>query len=219
MPCLQTETREIMSKTIYTLSDIMDDLLREYYMVNEGDTDALRKAIQRVCEKIPAGKVNLWQKSTKYKDRAKKPYHEFDELERDLILSSPQIHKYVYRHKSPKEQEAYEEAEKQAEWENNAEQRALESGERIAELREVENGNPDPLYISDAELQSKKLMLMVEAIYSLYFEPIDEKELRNDMRLAGMWQGSDVTPDCVLARLHLQQGSKHYCRARGKKKS
>ena len=208
-----------MSKTIYTLSDIMDDLLREYYMVNEGDTDALRKAIQRVCEKIPAGKVNLWQKSTKFKDRAKKPYHEFDELERDLILSSPQIHSYVYRHKSPKEQAEYDEAEKQAEWENDTEQRALESGERIAELRELESRNPDPLYISDTELQNKKLMLMVEALYLRDFEPIDKEELRSDMRLAGMWQGSDVTPDCVLARLHLQQGSKHYCRARGKKKS
>lgn len=122
-----------MSKTIYTLSDIIDDLLREYYIVNEGDTDALRKAVQRVCEKISVGKINLWEKSTKYKDGAKKPYHEFEEHERDLILSSPQIHKYVYRHKSPKEQEEYEEAEKQAEWENDAEQRALESGERIAE--------------------------------------------------------------------------------------
>lgn len=206
-----------MGKTIYTLSDIMGDLLKAYNIINEGDTDSLRKAIQRVCEKIQAGKVNLWQKSTKYKDGAKKPYHEFDEHERDLILSSPQIHKYVYRHKSPKEQEAYEEAEKQAEWENNAEQRALESGERIAELREFETGNPDPLYISDAELQSKKLMLMVEAIYSLYFEAINEEELLSDMRLAGMWQGSDITPDCVLAKMRLKQGSKRYCKPRERK--
>ena len=163
--------------------------------------------------------MNLWEKSTKYKDGAKKPYHEFDELERDLILSSPQIHKYVYRHKSPKEQEAYEEAEKQAEWENNAEQRALESGERIAEFQELESENPDPLYISETELQNKKLMLMVEALYLRDFEPIDEEELRSDMRLAGMWQGSDVTPDCVLARIHLRQGSKRYCTPQGKKKS
>ena len=159
------------------------------------------------------------EKSTKYKDGAKKPYHEFDEYERDLILTSPKIHSYVYRHKSPKEQAEYDEAEKQAEWENDAEQRALESGERIAELRELESRNPDPLYISETELQNKKLMLMVEALYLQQFEPIDEEELRSDMRLAGMWQGSDVTPDCVLARLHLQQGSKHYCRAKGKKKS
>lgn len=206
-----------MSKTIYTLSDIMDDLLREYYIVNEGDTDALRKAVQRVCEKISVGKINLWEKSTKYKDGAKKPYHEFEEHERDLILSSPQIHKYVYRHKSPKEQEAYEEAEKQAEWENNAEQRALESGERIAELREFETGNPDPLYISDAELQNKKFMLMVEALYLQQFEAINEEELLSDMRLAGMWQGSDITPDCVLAKMRLKQGSKRYCKPRERK--
>lgn len=206
-----------MSKTIYTLSDIMDDLLREYYIVNEGDTDALRKAVQRVCEKISVGKINLWEKSTKYKDGAKKPYHEFEEHERDLILSSPQIHKYVYRHKSPKEQEEYEEAEKQAEWENDAEQRALESGERIAELREFETGNPDPLYISDAELQNKKFMLMVEALYLQQFEAINEEELLSDMRLAGMWQGSDITPDCVLAKMRLKQGSKRYCKPRGRK--
>lgn len=206
-----------MSKTIYTLSDIIDDLLREYYIVNEGDTDALRKAVQRVCEKISVGKINLWEKSTKYKDGAKKPYHEFEEHERDLILSSPQIHKYVYRHKSPKEQEEYEEAEKQAEWENDAEQRALESGERIAELREFETGNPDPLYISDAELQNKKFMLMVEALYLQQFEAINEEELLSDMRLAGMWQGSDITPDCVLAKMRLKQGSKRYCKPRGRK--
>ena len=206
-----------MSKTIYTLSDIMDDLLREYYIVNEGDTDALRKAVQRVCEKISVGKINLWEKSTKYKDGAKKPYHEFEEHERDLILSSPQIHKYVYRHKSPKEQEEYEEAEKQAEWENDAEQRALESGERIAELREFETGNPDPLYISDAELQNKKFMLMVEALYLQQFEAINEEELLSDMRLAGMWQGSDITPDCVLAKMRLKQGSKRYCKPRERK--
>ena len=208
-----------MSKTIYTLSDIMDDLLREYFVVNEGDTDALRKAVQRVCEKMPAGKVNLWEKSTKYKDGAKKPYHEFNEHERDLILTSPQIHSYVYRHKSPKEQAEYDEAEKQAKMESESVQQALESGEMIVALKELENENHDPLYISDTELQSKKLMLMVEALYLQQFEPIDEEELRGDMRLAGMWQGSDVTPDCVLARLHLQQGSKHYCRAKGKKKS
>ena len=98
-------------------------------------------------------------------------------------------------------------------------QQALESGEMIVALKELENENHDPLYISDTELQSKKLILMVEALYLQQFEPIDEEELRGDMRLAGMWQGSDVTPDCVLARLHLQQGSKHYCRAKGKKKS
>ena len=208
-----------MSKTIYTLSDIMSDLLQEYYIVNEGDTDALRKAVQRVCEKIPAGKTNLWQKSTKYKVGAKKPYHEFDAHERDLILSSPQIHSYVYRHKSPKEQAEYDDSEKQAATESEAEQQALELGERIAELREFETGNPDPLYISDAELQSKKLMLMVEALYLQHFEAINEEELLCDMRLAGMWQGSDVTPDCVLARMHLRQGSKRYCTPKGKKKS
>lgn len=208
-----------MSKTIYTLSDIMDDLLREYFVVNEGDTDALRKAIQRVCEKIPAGKVNLWEKSTKYKDGAKKPYHEFDACERDLILSSPQIHSYVYRHKSPKEQAEYDEAEKQAKMESKAEQQALESGKVIADLQEAENENPDPVYISDAELQNKKLMLMVEALYLQQFEPINDEELRSDMRLAGMWQGSDVTPDCVLAKMRLKQGSRRYCRPKGRQKS
>ncbi len=116
-----------MSKTTYTLSDIMADLLREYYIVNEGDTDALRKAVQRVCEKISVGGVDLWKKSTKYKDGAKKPYHEFDEYERDLILTSPKIHSYVYRHKSPKEQTEYDEAEKQAKMESEAEQQALET--------------------------------------------------------------------------------------------
>ncbi len=208
-----------MSKTTYTISDIMDDLLREYYIVNEGDTDALRKAIQRVCEKITIGKVNLWEKSTKYKDGAKKPYHEFDEYERDLILASPKIHSYVYRHKSPKEQTEYDEAEQQAVAESEAEQQALESGKMIADLQEAEDGNPDPLYISDTELQNKKLMLMVEALYLRDFEPIDDEELRSDMRLAGMWQGSDVTPDGVLAKMRLKQGSKRYCRPTGKKKS
>lgn len=208
-----------MSKTTYTLSDIMADLLREYYIVNEGDTDALRKAVQRVCEKIPAGKVNLWEKSTKYKDGAKKPYHEFNEYERDLILASPKIHSYVYRHKSPKEQTEYDEAEKQAKMESKAEQQALESGKVIADLQEAENENPDPVYISDAELQNKKLMLMVEALYLQQFEPINDEELRSDMRLAGMWQGSDVTPDCVLAKMRLKQGSRRYCRPKGRQKS
>ena len=208
-----------MSKTTYTLSDIMDDLLREYFVVNEGDTDALRKAIQRVCKKISVGGVDLWEKSTKYKDGAKKPYHEFDEYERDLILTSPKIHSYVYRHKSPKEQTEYDEAEKQAKMESGAEQQALESGEVIAGLKEMENGNPDPVYISDTELQNKKLMLMVEALYLRDFELIDEEELLDDMRLAGMWQGDDVTPDCVLAKMRLKQGSKRYCKKRRKKKS
>ena len=208
-----------MSKTTYTLSDIMDDLLREYFVVNEGDTDALRKAVQRVCEKISIGGVDLWKKSTKYKDGAKKPYHEFDEYERDLILTSPQIHRYVYRHKSPKEQPEYDEAEKQAKMESKAEQQALESGKVIADLQEAENENPDPVYISDAELQNKKLMLMVEALYLQQFEPIDEEELLDDMRLAGMWQGDDVTPESVLAKIRLRQGSKRYCRPKGKKKS
>ena len=208
-----------MSKTTYTLSDIMDDLLREYFVVNEGDTDALRKAIQRVCKKISVGGVDLWKKSTKYKDGAKKPYHEFDACERDLILSSPQIHSYVYRHKSPKEQAEYDEAEKQAKMESKAEQQALESGKVIADLQEAENENPDPVYISDAELQNKKLMLMVEALYLQQFEPINDEELRSDMRLAGMWQGSDVTPDCVLAKMRLKQGSRRYCRPKGRQKS
>ena len=43
--------------------------------------------------------------------------------------------------------------------ESEAEQQALESGEVIAGLKEMENGNPDPVYISDTELQNKKLML------------------------------------------------------------
>ena len=85
----------------------MNTCLVLWMSFGKGDTDALRKAVQRVCEKIPAGKTNLWQKSTKYKVGAKKPYHEFDVHERDLILSSPQIHSYVYRHKSPKEQAEY----------------------------------------------------------------------------------------------------------------
>ena len=103
--------------------------------------------------------------------------------------------------------------------ESEAEQQALKSGEIITVPKELENENPDPVYISDAELQNKKLMLMVEALYLQQFEPIDEEELRSDMRLAGMWQGDDVTPDCVLAKMRLKQGSKRYCKPRGKKQS
>ena len=58
---------------------------------------------------------------------------------------------------------------------------------------------------------------MVEALYLQQFEPIDEEELLDDMRLAGMWQGADVTPDCVLAKMRLKQESKRYYRPKGRK--
>lgn len=204
----------------HTLPEIMDELIGQYQLGDSATVrDALRKKLEKVCRGIIVQenpKLNLWQKSFTTRNGQKKPEHLFDENEKRLLLSSPDLKQYIILRSQDNVKVEYFEAEQKAEEINQKAGAFAEEDMKCLQEAAPCGGHR----ISDEELYRKKMELMVEALYLKFFEEIDVTELLADMETADMRGLTDNTAETFLANEHLLAGSKYYCKEKkqGKEK-
>ena len=197
-----------MSEVWYDLPYILDELLSRYYAPNEQDAANLRKKVEAVCREIKIGNTNLWEK-------AKQPYgkqkrYRFTAKEREEILKSDKLRVYIDKNKvSPQDYEDYLRLTAQ----NEKYQAALEAGYCGPDMDDT---GTDGMTVTIADMRRKKMELMLEALYSMYYQPINEDELWQDLLLDAARQEDDVTDDCDRARKHLEQGIQYYCKPKNR---
>lgn len=192
-----------------SLAAILQDLLSQYYNPTEQDAANLRKKVETICKKIQVGKTTLWDKAKTLEGNRARYY--FDYKDQKMLLDSQELWAYINPRKvSQEEYEEYKRLSEQAEADNAKYKAALEDGYCGPDIEETDGRAS----IRIDEVYTKKNELMLEALYSLYFHPIDVAELYRDLLLDANRQDDDVSVDCIRAHDHLQQGASYYCKAK-----
>lgn len=202
----------------YYLGGILDELIETYYLIPQNAhrekkaqiRDTLFRTIKSICADLAAdpggkGKESLWKKTEITKGESSKPQHLFSAEDKQRLLESERLKNYLYKRCTQKEQlsrdtEEQRKYEQIAEAQNKAAIHAVDeirAGEYVEELCEG-------VLVTSEELRQKKLELMIEALYLRYFEPIDEKKLREDMVVKNLVEGTndhDADSERALERL------------------
>ena len=197
-----------MNNKWYSLPDILNELLAKYYNPNEQDAANLRKKVESICRGLKSGNTNLWKKARQ--PHGQKVRYRFTAKEREEILKSDKLQAYIEKNKvSPQDYAEYLRLTTQ----NEKYQAALEAGYCGPDIDDTDT---EGITVTIAEMHQKKMELMIEALYSLYYQPINENELWQDLLLDAARQEDNVTADCDRAREHLQQGIQYYCKRKNR---
>lgn len=187
----------------YSTLQIANDVILRYsegkLSVPTGEADRIRKVLERICKQtIATGRTTLWEKSTVKTGKAIR--HEFSEHEKEMLMQSPELLKYLLSHERdyPKAKELLENIE-EAERQNNIARQYVE--EKSSEEGAVQN--EEEFGVSGRDLRSAKLMMMVEALFLQYFTPIDMTKLEEDLELYKLGAGGTSTPETVAAEKRL----------------
>lgn len=229
-----------MENEMYTLSEIVQELLKSYKTVRPNDEANLRKKIEKLCRTIMVDeRHNLWEYSARDSKNEKKPRHFFTASERKGILLSSEIRSYVLKHisteeykkfmeakkkadelnKQAMEYEEYKQSQEEATWPEELTQAEYDYAKR---LESYMDSTPTPFWSDDIgkvnadDVKKKKLEMMLEALYLKFFEPIDEDALLRDMSDAIIPGDLLHTAESVIARDRLKAGAAYYCKEKQK---
>lgn len=194
----------------YKLSEIVNDVIAYYGAIaDEGDDkDALRHKIMDVCKRImDDGGQSLWDATLRKGPEHKKGIHVFTEYQRQKLFSDIDFQKYIALKSNNKDIIAeVEEAVRMNKEESQPTTPEEYYQKTMAELIRGE----DRSYLIDREFPDKKLALMVEALYSLFFEPLDEKRLYTDMEAVAAITAVDPTRKHNVASLRAAKRLRDY---------
>lgn len=226
------ENREIKTREI--VNEIIDRYGYKKIIVKK---ELLVKEIRKICEKIPASQngvsTNLWECSNAGKNKE----HLFTKAEMDYIVTHYELCKYLldWKHKdngpidkakTEKKLQALVDKHDRVMNRIKSETEAfydlhepltktivshyINETEQAYKLKEPSN---DVVIFNDLEeLKKKKIEIMIEALYSRYFEPIDEKLLHGDMETQTMMSGTNYSDvQCEESLMRLENPVEAYC--------
>ncbi|MDE7433271.1 MAG: hypothetical protein K2N34_15345 [Lachnospiraceae bacterium] len=207
-----------MANNYYSMNDLLDYFIREYYLENDPcRRAALNKKIRKICENTPVyvcGKeMTLWDKAAPLQNGKKRRLYAFTDEERELLRAK--LYDYLYEISEHKEildqkREVQLSAEEEADRVNQANLEAME--ECFGELK---TGDEIPLsfYPSDDEFKKKKMEIMIEAVFLQFNNPIDNEQLLKDMEIVNYAQYADNhTAESIIAYKRLKSGTSYYTR-------
>lgn len=188
----------------YSLNDIISEAMEKFdFKKNKYDAkipDRLRKEFEKYVQntKNQEGKT-LWEASEdhEYKDANGKSFHFFTEKEKNAIIYSDEIYDYlIKRSKSdriknlPTRKSLNEMVEKAKEdWENALAQADFPS--------QVYTG----ITPSEKDIMEEKNSIMFTALFELFFNPIDEKLLSDDIFNSYYYGGNTETAATMDSKL------------------
>jgi len=199
------------------LSEILDELNKTYHLEDSAiNRDKLRKKVESVCKEIYIGndQRNLWKKTLVLEtEESKKPTHKFLPSEKQRLLDSVHLLEYLcQRSEKPELINA-----KKREILNNAEiAKSLNKREEdfLASVNmedyQQELADYQNYSVSPEELRTKKMEIMLEALFLKFFTPINEELLKQDMEIINMGGGMDNTAETVGAAKRLKEGKSYY---------
>ncbi len=195
-------------------------------------TNSLRKKVESVCKnkiQVQQGDkvVPLWKKACKGGKGKGKPRYLFTDYELQRILDCPEIWTYANTRQKDTSEEtlaAVNEAERRNQLSARAEMTEEEFDEydhqRFIQAISDEEGM---MFEVHQEFCQIKFELMVKAIYSIFFEPIDDRKLLEDLKAQNAPRAADgvtrlFTSESILAEKRLKD-PKNYCKRKEQPKA
>lgn len=171
------------------LRAIIDELINCYGLdESEEARNNLRRAILRVCKKICVKDTALIEMVKKGHGK-ERPRYIFTAEQKELLIHSEELLNYI-----------------SASYPGTDISKNIELERRIDRFKEAEiaglaseiDGPSDhaPQGVTEQEVQRKKLSMMVEALFSIFFTGFDVEALRRDMNMSADYQ----TPFDISAR-------------------
>lgn len=163
----------------YKLDKIINQVIVDFEMEDSTVAkDALRHKIMEVCKRIQVeGGGTLWDATLRKEGSQKKGVHIFTEYQKQLLYCDPDFRQYAA--KRSVNNDLLDAAEEAAQM-NKEESKLTPETYREETMRSLLK-DEDTSYITDRKFMQKKQALMVEALYSMFFEPLDEKKLYADI--------------------------------------
>lgn len=187
----------------YSLNDIILEAMEKFKVEDEYQEkipDRIRKQFETYVQntKNQEGKT-LWEASEdhSYKDANKKSYHFFTEKEKDEIIYSDEIYDYlITRSNSEKIRNLPKRKQLQKEI-NKAKEDWQKAQKEAGFLPEPYTGTIP----SATDVMAEKNMIMFTALFELFFNPIDEKLLSDDIFNSSYFGGDTETMASMDSKL------------------
>lgn len=185
---------------LYPLSAVMDKILIKYEIKSTPEKlMRLRKAVERFCKE-----TNIWD--THKIQRGKREDHFFAEEELRMIVYSQKIHDYVIKNLlEPEQSKRIKRLEDEADKLTEIQQQAWTD----MEMEDTLNSGYHTV-VSPEEVRSKKLEIMIEALFLRYFTPVDMEKLKEDMEEVAYSDSGDIWPETIAAMERLADGRNYY---------
>lgn len=210
--------------------EVIDEIINKYgFYESYTDRELLGKQVKKICLAEPVTQngvtTNLWE----YSNVGKNKEHLFTRAEMEKIVTHYELCKYLLgwkqKDKAPKDKDKTEKTlHSIIDMHDRVENRIKSETEALRELNEPVKKNIISHYINETEqayrlketsneietiytieeVKKKKLEIMIEALYSRFFDPIDEELLHGDMETRAIMSGtnySDVQFEESLMRL------------------
>ena len=162
---------------LYSLDELTKSIINEYKLPYSEDDDTFAVYRQRIYREVV--KLKLVDSAVKrVNPDTKRKCMYFTEQHRQRILTEKTLYDYVRANSSSEEirnEPRYKEVQRQIS------ERREAYIEHLSSLNNDEDINPNDPAISDSDFRSAKCQLMLEALFQLYFTPINDSLLRNDL--------------------------------------
>ena len=171
---------------LYSLADLTDYVVETYHLPTYEKRDANWKTYRQQIYRTLIN-LNLWENGIE-KTTGKKAAKYFTEEQRQLLLTEPSFYDYV-REKSS--DEAIYKSKRYADIQRDI---ATRREAHIDYLNSLETGTDENLpCISNEAFRRKKNDVMLKALFELFFTPLDEELLMNDL-----WQTQLLSDELSL---------------------
>lgn len=180
----------------------------------KAEKKAIKAAILRFCNKpqVVEAVGNLLEKSAVYTPDGTMKQHLFTEDEWEFLMTSQELVFGLIKNRVSDNQKE----EIKAAWLEQNENKIEAARARAEQWRfdPVEDGPDDDFFVTDEELRRMKMEIMIEALFLRCFTPIDEDQLRADMREMKMAPWTEITEQTVEARKRLEKNRSKYYKER-----
>lgn len=187
---------------------IIDEIIEKYALDKRFvNRELISKKIQKICSKEPITQKgvtsNLWECSNVGKDKE----HLFTNEEKEMLVTHYDLCTYLlncsFRTSGERNKdETDKKLNAVIELHDKIQKRIEDETQALIEMNE--RSNETMTFCSFEDVQKKKMNIMVEALFSRYFKPIDEALLLEDMETKASVSGtnySDVNIEESLWRL------------------
>lgn len=215
---MREQTRE------YSLADIIEEGMKRFHVAEGKKDGSTSKVPEKFVKKFKAYLASdetkdeegrtLWDRSEdKGNPRATGNLnHFFTEEEKDQILSSPAIYRYMRKHSGAFDKDGSGKFATYAEMVAEVD----EIHDRWRQMRTEEPWMPEsytPSPLTDEEYVRTKNQIMIEALYGLFFEDIDVKMLHSDMEKANYYGGDTETISSLQSKERLKNLNNYVVRS------
>lgn len=163
-------------RTMYTLEELTDSIIEEFQLQNADiDRNNYHQSIYRALKRC-----NLLNKGIKKRNPdTNRMCMYYTEVQKRTILADRILYDYVRTRSGLKQ---YNKGPKYKDVIASMSQQRQEYIDYLSALgTEVDEDNESDPYISDQEYRFHKTNMMFEALFSVFFTPIDDELLRNDL--------------------------------------